>query len=198
MPSIVPVGPVFSSALVVIPDSSYSTLATLASSIHLSWVLRWGSMLKLDIRYSTSDVFDTFPFPGGSQELEAAGRNMEAERHRIMLSRKIGLTALYNLVNDSSLTDAADPDVMRLREIHSEIDQLVIELYGWSDVVLAHGFHTYRQTERWTICPDARTEILDRLLEENHRRAADEEAANSPTGKRTRKRATASNEEGLF
>ena len=44
--------------------------------------------------------------------------------------------------------------------------------YGWSDVPLDHGFHTYRQMERWTVSPAARVEILDRLLEENHRRAA--------------------------
>ena len=34
------------------------------------------------------------------------------------------------------------------------------------------GFHTYRQMERWTLGPAARVEILDRLLEENHKRAA--------------------------
>jgi len=44
--------------------------------------------------------------------------------------------------------------------------------YGWEDVPLNHGFHTYRQMERWTVSPAARVEILDRLLEENHRRAA--------------------------
>ena len=37
---------------------------------------------------------------------------------------------------------------------------------------LDHGFHTYRQMERWTVSPAARVEILDRLLEENHKRAA--------------------------
>ena len=37
---------------------------------------------------------------------------------------------------------------------------------------LDHGFHTYRQMTRWTVSPAARVELLDRLLEENHRRAA--------------------------
>ena len=49
-----------------------------------------------------------------------------------------------------------------------------MDAYGWSDVSLDHGFHTYRQMERWTVSPAARVEILDRLLEENHRRAAAE------------------------
>ena len=52
-----------------------------------------------------------------------------------------------------------------------------MDAYGWSDIPLDHGFHTYRQMERWTVSPAARVEILDRLLEENHRRAAAEAAA---------------------
>jgi hypothetical protein len=57
-----------------------------------------------------------------------------------------------------------------------ELDEAVMDAYGWSDIPLDHGFHTYRQMERWTVCPAARVEILDRLLEENHRRV-DAEAA---------------------
>jgi hypothetical protein len=94
-----------------------------------------------------------------------------------MLRRQLGLTKLYNLVNDPTITDAADPNVARLRAIHIEIDEAVVEAYGWSDIALDHGFHTYRQMERWTVSPAARVEILDRLLEENHRRAAAEAAA---------------------
>ena len=55
-----------------------------------------------------------------------------------------------------------------------ELDEAVMDAYGWSDVALDYGFHTYRQMERWTVSPAARVEILDRLLEENHRRAAEE------------------------
>ncbi len=49
--------------------------------------------------------------------------------------------------------------------------------YGWDDVPLEHGFHTNRQMRRWTVSPTAGVEILDRLLEENHRRAAVQGAA---------------------
>ncbi len=59
-----------------------------------------------------------------------------------------------------------------MRAIHVELDQAVMDAYGWTDVPLDHGFHTYRQMQRWTVSPAARVEILDRLLEENHRRAA--------------------------
>ena len=89
-----------------------------------------------------------------------------------MLRRDLGLTKLYNLVNDPDITDESDADVARLRAIHVELDRAVMDAYGWADVDLDHGFHTYRQMQRWTVSPAARVEILDRLLEENHRRAA--------------------------
>ena len=89
----------------------------------------------------------------------------------MMLRRNLGLTKLYNLVNDPEITDSADPDVARLRQIHVELDEAVMSAYGWDDVPLEHGFHTYRQMRRWTVSPKARVEILDRLLEENHHRA---------------------------
>ena len=57
-------------------------------------------------------------------------------------------------------------------EIHTELDHAVMDAYGWGDVELDHGFHTYRQMTRWTVVRRARVEILDRLLEENLRRAA--------------------------
>ena len=83
--------------------------------------------------------------------------------------RDLGLTKLYNLVNDPDIADAVDTDVARMREIHVELDHAVMDAYGWDDVPLDHGFHTYRQMSRWTVSPAARVEILDRLLEENHR-----------------------------
>ena len=71
-----------------------------------------------------------------------------------MLRRDLGLTKLYNLVNDPDIADSADADVARMREIHVELDQAVMDAYGWGDVPLDHGFHTYRQMRRWTVQPD--------------------------------------------
>ncbi|MGH3914076.1 MAG: hypothetical protein ACRDTC_11825 [Pseudonocardiaceae bacterium] len=67
----------------------------------------------------------------------------------------------------------------RMREIHPELDQAVMDAYGWSDVPLEHGFHPYRQMRRWTVSPAARVVILDLLLE-NHRRAEDCSMTPSP------------------
>src|SRR5262245_29602489 len=55
----------------------------------------------------------------------------------------------------------------------------VVAAYGWNDLIdkLRHGFYTTKQGERFTIRPDARAEILARLLALNHQRYVEEVAA---------------------
>ncbi|MGQ4432184.1 Eco57I restriction-modification methylase domain-containing protein [Streptomyces sp. SAS_260] len=180
MPMRVPTRQVFSHKLAVFATDSYAHQAALSSSLHQMWAIKYGSTMRTDVNYSPSDVFDTFPRPRVADELTEAGRTLDADRREIMLRRDLGLTKLYNLVNDSGITGSADPDVARLREIHVQLDKAVMAAYGWDDVPLGHGFHTYRQMQRWTVSPTARVEILDRLLEENHRRAASQGVV-SPT-----------------
>ena len=172
MPARVRNNQVFSNALTVFALDSYSQQAILSSSIHQQWVVRYGSGMKDDARYIPTDVFETFPRPADTPELDAIGRTLDIERREIMLRRQLGLTKLYNLVNDPDLSSKVDPDVARLRQIHEELDHVVMSAYGWDDVPLNHGFYEYRKMTRWTVCPEARVEILDRLLEENHHRAA--------------------------
>ncbi|MCF3168145.1 SAM-dependent DNA methyltransferase [Streptomyces violaceoruber] len=163
---------VFSHALGVFATKSFADQAVLSSSLHQMWAIKYGSGLRNDPRYTPADVFGTFPRPDKADGLTEIGRTLDIDRREIMLRRDLGLTKLYNLVNDPDVTNSADPDVARLREIHVELNRAVMAAYGWDDVSLNHGFHTYRQMQRWTVSPTARVEILDRLLEENHRRAA--------------------------
>ena len=104
-----------------------------------------GQRCEHDVRYTPSDVFETFPRPEPTDRLAEIGRTLDTERREIMLRRDLGLTKLYNLVNDPDIADSADADVARMREIHVELDQAVMDAYGWGDVQLDHGFHTYRQ-----------------------------------------------------
>lgn len=189
MPVRVPTGSVFSHRLAVFACDDYALETVLSSSLHWAWAVKYSSTLETRVNYAPSDVFETFPRPAPSPALEAVGRSLDIERREIMLRRSLGLTKLYNLVNDPGLTPGVDPDVDRLRQIHRELDETVAAAYGWDDLDLAHGFHTYRKMTRWTVSPSARVEILDRLLEENHRRAALEAqaaqaAATRPRGRR--------------
>ena len=176
---------VLSDALVVFAVDSYVQQAVLSSSLHQDWAITYGSTLETRVRYTPSDVFETFPRPEPTAELDVIGRTLDTERREIMLRRELGLTKLYNLVNDPGLEAGTDPDVDRMRAIHVELDAAVAAAYGWEDLDLTHGFHTYRKMTRWTVPPATRVEILDRLLEENHRRAAAEAAAAAASGQST-------------
>jgi len=172
MPLRVATGCVPSDQLVVFADRSHDSQAVLSSNLHQIWAITYGSTLETRVRYTPSAVFDTFPRPTPTDQLADIGKALDSERREIMLRRQLGLTKLYNLVNDPATADSADRDVARLREIHVELDHAVMAAYGWDNVRLDPGFHTYRQMKRWTVSPAARVEILDRLLAENHRRAA--------------------------
>ena len=194
IPARVPTGQVFSHALGVFATDSHAQQALLSSSVHQYWAITYGSGMRSDPRYTPSDVFETFPRPEPTSALEIIGRTLDTERREIMLRRDLGLTKLYNLVNDPGLEAGTDPDVDRMRAIHVELDAAVAAAYGWDDLDLTHGFHTYRKMTRWTVPPATRVEILDRLLEENHRRAA-AEAASLPAKKARGKRRTQPSQE---
>lgn len=171
MPMRVPTGQVLSHSLGVFATHNYADQAVLSSSLHQMWAIKYGSGMRKDPRYTPSDVFETFPRPASTGRLARTGEALDSKRREIMLRRDVGVTTLYNLVNDPEIADLSDIDVARLREIHVELDKAVMAAYGWDDVQLDHEFHTFRQMHRWTVSPAARVEILDRLLEENHRRA---------------------------
>lgn len=171
---------VIDQTVVVFASDSIDLLAALSSSVHQVWLLQRGLTLGSAPRYTPSNVFDPFPRPASNSEMKRAGQQLNNLREEIMLRRSLGLTQLYNRVNEPDLRCSDDVDVARMRQIHVDLDRAVMAAYGWDDVPLDHGFHTYRQMTRWTVSPEARVEILDRLLEENHRRAAHQGSASPP------------------
>jgi hypothetical protein len=78
--------------------------------------------------------------------------------------------------------DEAIAGINELRRLHVELDIAVRDAYGWQDLPLDHDFYeveTLPENDRvrYTISPAARKELLKRLLELNHKRAAEEAAA---------------------
>ena len=169
LPVRVPTGQVFAHKCGVFAFGDFAHLAMLSSSAHQAWTVRYTSTLRTDINYAPSDVFLTFPRPAPTSRLEELGETLDAERRELMLGRSLGLTKLYNQVHDP---DVADPAIVRLREVHAGIDRAVLEAYGWADLDPETGHHKTKIGTRWTVSPRARFELLDRLLVENHRRAA--------------------------
>jgi len=153
----------------IFATDDFGHLAVLNSNIHRTWAIKYATTFGSGFRYSLKKAFQTFPFPHVTENLRLLGAKLEEKRGEAKSFRSIGLTKLYNLIADPAETD---DDIDAIRQTEAEIDEAMMQAYGWTDVPLEHGFHTYRQMERWTVSPAARVEILDRLLEENHRRAA--------------------------
>ncbi|MDK2411431.1 hypothetical protein QHH11_20180 [Aphanizomenon sp. PH219] len=172
--SFAPAKQVFSEQLVVFPINSNNIFALLNSSIHSFWAWQFCSTIRdAGIRYSPTDGFETFPFPTSTANLEEIGEKYYTHRQNIMLTRQEGLTKTYNRFHNP---DETNPDIEQLRTLHIEMDNAVAAAYGWEDIELDHDFHETKQGIRFTICENARREILDRLLQLNHQRYAEEVA----------------------
>ena len=167
MPVRVPTGQVFSHACGVFALEDFASLAVLSSSAHSSWVIRYASTLETRIRYAPSDVFLTLPRPRPHAGLAELGKRLDAERRELMLGRGWGLTTTYNHVHSPTDHDSA---VQALRDLHTEIDYAVLTAYGWDDLDPQIDHHPTKIGTRWTVSSQARFELLDRLLEDNHRR----------------------------
>ncbi|MEU4282359.1 Eco57I restriction-modification methylase domain-containing protein [Nocardiopsis dassonvillei] len=178
IPAFAPTNQVFSHGLVVFASDDTAMLALLSSNPHYWWAKSRGSSMKTDLRYTPSDVFETFAMPELTQELRDLGDRLDTYRRDVMLSRNTGLTKTYNLVFDPACNDS---DIVELRAIHRAIDEATIRAYGWEGRIeevggLDHGFHKVGRETRYTIGPAAQREVLDSLLELNHERYAEEVA----------------------
>jgi len=209
IPTIVSASQVFSNALVVFATADPSVLAMLSSSLHFFWWTTIGeSSLRTDPRYTPTDGFGKLPMPQPTLRMTQAGQSLHSFRRGIMQSRKLGLTPLYALFNNPSVIDR---DVLDLRSIHVEVDEAVREAYAseeeqepgigefetrvasaplpaWREIELRHGFHETRQGVRFTITPQARIDVLDKLLALNHYRYRQEQEHGLHNKKSARKK----------
>ena len=127
MPVFVPVHQVLSHMLVVIATNKTSSLALHSSDFQYWWTEKYSAGLRTDLRFIPSDCFENFPQPMLTSQMDLCGLELDAFRAEVMSQRKVGLTALYNLVHSDSI---ADGDIERLRKIHVEIDEAVREAYA--------------------------------------------------------------------
>lgn len=155
-------------------------------------------------------------------ELEQIGERYHEHRRELMLKLQLGLTKTYNLFHDRELSvelvakeskqpvpvaESAHADLRQLRALHVQMDQAVLTAYGWhqpSDagpaIALRHDFYEVdylpeNDRVRYTIHPDARKEILKRLLHLNHKLYAEEEAKGLHKPKKAGKKPKAEVEE---
>ncbi len=192
---------IFSNALFVFTTDRFLNYALIQNTIHNEWARKYSSSLKNDLRYAPTDSFETFPFPQNplketEEELEKIGEQYHEFRRQLMLNLQLGLTKTYNLFHTKQFTVAnphltkarlqipieqAIKEIETLRQLQKQMDEGVLKAYGWTDINLAHDFYEVdylpeNDRIRYTISPEARKEILKRLLELNHK-IHDEEVA---------------------
>ncbi len=187
---------VFADRLYVFATDKSSHFALLQSDLHEVWARAYSGTLETRLNYTPTDCFETFPFPRDLSDLETIGEAYHEHRRKLMLETQKGLTKTYNDFHDP---ECKTPGIVRLRELHVQLDNAVRDAYGWSDLDLAHGWQKteethekkgkkiHRITWRYTISPTARDEILRRLLDLNRQRHEEEQAlAPSPKPKKAR------------
>ncbi len=181
-----PTNLVFSDRLVVIALDSFPYFALLSSTVHDSWAHRPGATThETRSTYFPTFAFETFPMCHHSPHLNDIGERYYLKRQGIMLDHQQGLRATYSQFHH---TNTFDDDIASLRRLHVEMDYAVTDAYGWDDLDLGHGFQETKEGTRFTISEEARHAVLERLLELNHERYAEEVAAGLHD-KGTRKRA---------
>lgn len=174
----VPTGQVFDCQLIVIASDDFGLFGVLQSAIHFAYAWQHAGKMKSDLRYSPTMCLATFPFPRQEMldSVRPLGMLFNDKRQGILERRGWGLTRLTNSLNDPSHSES---DIHEIRSLFSELNQVVLEAYGWSDIDLKHGFHQVGylpegQNLRYTISEPARLEVLRRLSELNRQRYEEE------------------------
>ena len=106
-------------------------MGILTSSIHGAWAKSESSTLRIDLRYTPTSCFETFPWPqpdtGMREEIGDVAKRLIESRQTICVANEIGLTDLYNQVDDGAWGEIAAR--------HRELDHLVARAYGWPPTV---------------------------------------------------------------
>ena len=85
-----------SNAMNVFAFDDDASMGILTSQIHTRWAQAQSSTLRVDIRYTPTTAFGTFPWPSGKRDAIAdVARRLIARRSEICLAESIGLTKLY-------------------------------------------------------------------------------------------------------
>lgn len=162
--------------LIAIASEDAFHLGVLTSALHVAWALAQGGTLENRPRYNNSRCFETFPFPdiesAGllAERIRALAEHIDAHRKaQLVAHADATLTATYNVLEKlrggEALT-AKEKVVFEhglvgvLKSLHDELDDAVLQAYGWADLTLPADTDT----------------LLVRLVELNCKRASEEAA----------------------
>lgn len=129
----------------VFPFEDDYSMGVLMSRIHSDWAIGKSSF-KGDPRYTPTSTFDPFPWPHPvtpetRERVGTCAQMLLRQRSEICRTEQIGLTDLYNLVDEGAYA--------HIKELHAQLDDAVAKAYGWANL------------------PAHRDEVVQRLLDLN-------------------------------
>lgn len=159
--------------------------AVLQSRLHEVWALFFGATLGNQFCYTTTDCYVNFPFPKDIDKitiLRLNGDTYHDYRSKTMLTRDEGITKIYNAFHERRVRAS---EIIRLRELHAEMDAAVLRAYGWDDLADEAQPEFIEQDAdegkpaktRLDWPSEFKDEVLARLLALNAERAEAERAA---------------------
>ena len=133
--------------IVIALDDAYF-LGVLSSEVHVLWALACGAQLGPTPVYPKTTCFDPFPFPDTileqKEKIRQLGERLDRHRKQVQAQHpEITITGMYNLLEKLRKgEDFTDKDreynnkalVSTLKQIHDELDNAVLEAYGWEDL----------------------------------------------------------------
>ena len=100
-------------------------IGILMSVVHQTWAQSEASTLRIDLRYTPTSCFETFPWPEPNavrrERIGALAAELIAARRSITISEGIGLTDFYNALDDGAWQSVA--------HLHRELDGEVLRAY---------------------------------------------------------------------
>ncbi|MEU2713898.1 DNA methyltransferase [Streptomyces sp. NPDC007205] len=122
-----------SNLVFVFPFEDDYAMGILMSRAHGAWAFGKSSF-KGDLRYTPTSTFDPFPWPAAvtaenRAQVAEASKQLVERRSLVCREEGIGLTDLYNRVEDGAHSD--------IRALHEVLDRAVFTAYGWKDAKLS-------------------------------------------------------------
>jgi hypothetical protein len=102
-------------------------MGVLTSVVHQTWAQSESSTLRIDLRYTPTTCFETFPWPDPElsrrERIGGLAASLVAARQAITTREGIGLTTLYNAIDDGAWQDVA--------HLHRDLDIEVLKAYDF-------------------------------------------------------------------
>jgi len=173
-----PTNMVFSNKLCVLASDSYEMFGVLSSDIHAVWAWKNKTSMGGDLTsmvYAHGNIFETFPFPqdffssGSSKKISNVAKSIFEKRTEYLRKKRLGLTKFYNDFHNPHVSNS---ELIYIRNLQRDLNQVVIDSYGWDDINLDTdffkvGYLPRGKDTRFTINEESRITVLKRLYKLN-------------------------------